>query len=449
MVTVRTRKAYGATVRRRPAAVGRNRVSSSAVSGEDRRGPARGAIAGVAGVTMSETIGRHRRGPGTGSSTPRSSTVTTHLSGRARPRPRRVRGRRRRRRRASPEHLAVLRAALGDDAGRVHFHDLGLLARDPARVLPALRMFVDRHGGAQQRVRAVAESCWPGRTPAERAACLQHDALANVAFEDMGLSILCPYDTRGLGEDERADACAAHPHTVEDGAATPNPNYSDPVKLAAAVAGPLRARGTRRDPGVHRAARPAHGPARGGGARPPCGARRRPGRRSLPGRPRGRGQHRRAHRRPRHPLAVGGGRGGHGGDPGRRVRHRPARRPLPAGPTDGRGYGLYLTHRLCDLVRIHTTLDAGTTVRMSMRLRPVGATCGTRQGPSSAPRGRGHDRPGSRRGAAPTSCPPSPTSGSGSPTSSPGSPTASGPPGRSAPPGRPATCSPTSPSPRG
>lgn len=42
----------------------------------------------------------------------------------------------------------------------------------------------------------------------------------------------------------------------------------------------------------------------------------------------------------------------------------------PPGPVDGRGYGLYLTHRLCDLVRVHTTRDAGTTVRMSMRLAP-------------------------------------------------------------------------------
>jgi len=41
---------------------------------------------------------------------------------------------------------------------------------------------------------------------------------------------------------------------------------------------------------------------------------------------------------------------------------------LGPGPTDGRGYGLYLTHHLCDLVRLHSTRDGGTTVRMTMYL---------------------------------------------------------------------------------
>jgi hypothetical protein len=40
----------------------------------------------------------------------------------------------------------------------------------------------------------------------------------------------------------------------------------------------------------------------------------------------------------------------------------------PPGPADGRGYGLYLTHRLCDLVRLQSTRDGGTTVRMTMYL---------------------------------------------------------------------------------
>jgi anti-sigma regulatory factor (Ser/Thr protein kinase) len=42
-------------------------------------------------------------------------------------------------------------------------------------------------------------------------------------------------------------------------------------------------------------------------------------------------------------------------------RHAPS-------PEDGRGYGLFLTHRLCDFVRIQSARDAGTTVRMTMYL---------------------------------------------------------------------------------
>ncbi len=269
------------------------------------------------------------------------------------------------------EHLAAVRAELGDDAGRVHLYDLGLLARNPARVLPALRTFADIHGRAEHRIRVVGESCWSGRTRPERSACLQHDALANVAFEGLGLSVLCPYDTRALTDEEGADACAAHPHTVEDGAATPNPNYGDPVKLAESVAGPFPEPAGLGETLVFSA---PHGPrtvrlavaehARRAGLTDDrvadfCLAV--------------------------HEVAVntvvhteGPGilslweedgsvmaeieDGGYITDPlaGR----------YPPGPTDGRGYGLYLTHRLCDLVRVHTTREAGTRVRMSMRMKP-------------------------------------------------------------------------------
>lgn len=40
----------------------------------------------------------------------------------------------------------------------------------------------------------------------------------------------------------------------------------------------------------------------------------------------------------------------------------------PPAAADGRGYGLFLTHSLCDLVRLHSARDGGTTVRMTMYL---------------------------------------------------------------------------------
>lgn len=269
------------------------------------------------------------------------------------------------------DHLAAVRSGLGADVGRVHLHDIDHLGRNPARLLPALRTFLDVHGGPGRRVRAVGEACWPGRTVGERAACLQHDALANVAFEGLDLSMLCPYDTRGLDEDARADACAAHPEVVEDGAIAPNPNYGDPVKLAESVAGPLPEPGAFGETLVFTA---PHGP--------------RSVRRAVAEHARRAGLadgrvadlclavHEVAVNTVVHTAGPGilslweeGGSvvaeiqdGGFIADP-------LAGRYAPD-PTDGRGYGLYLTHRLCDLVRVHTTRDAGTTIRMSMRLDP-------------------------------------------------------------------------------
>jgi anti-sigma regulatory factor (Ser/Thr protein kinase) len=264
-------------------------------------------------------------------------------------------------------HLDLVRDALGDDAGAVVLQDVRGLGRNPARLLPALHRFADEHPG--RRVRAVAQAWSPDRRPEERAACLQHDALANLAFADHAVSLLCPYDTRLLDDATAADARAAHPLVVEDGAAVANPTYGDPLKLAEAVVGPLPEAPDEGETLVYSA---PHGPravrlavaehAAAAGLHPDrvadlCLA---------------------VHEVALNTVVHTDGRGilslwhtddrviaeiqdsGHVEDP-LVGRH-------PPGPADGRGYGLYLTHRLCDLVRLQSTRDGGTTVRMTMYL---------------------------------------------------------------------------------
>ncbi|HEX9499900.1 MAG TPA: MEDS domain-containing protein, partial [Mycobacterium sp.] len=45
----------------------------------------------------------------------------------------------------------------------------------------------------------------------EYPACVQHEALINMAFEGRGLTILCPYDTAHLGPRALVDARMTHP----------------------------------------------------------------------------------------------------------------------------------------------------------------------------------------------------------------------------------------------
>jgi anti-sigma regulatory factor (Ser/Thr protein kinase) len=119
-----------------------------------------------------------------------------------------------------------LRVELGAAAQRVRFVNIGEIGRNPARILPdVLLAFADEHAGAT-RVRIVGEPIWPGRSAAEYAACVQHEALINLAFAGSPATILCTYDGGQLPPDVLADAEATHPVVVDGGAARPSSGYS-------------------------------------------------------------------------------------------------------------------------------------------------------------------------------------------------------------------------------
>lgn len=104
--------------------------------------------------------------------------------------------------------IALLRAALGDDADAVRFVDMANVGRNPARIIPLWRRFLDEHDGVG---RGVGEPVWPGRSPAELVECRVHEALLDVAFADSpGFHLLCPYDTGRLDPAVVDQARATH-----------------------------------------------------------------------------------------------------------------------------------------------------------------------------------------------------------------------------------------------
>jgi anti-sigma regulatory factor (Ser/Thr protein kinase) len=112
--------------------------------------------------------------------------------------------------------LELLRAALGSDADRVRLHDMTEVGRNPGRIisevlLAAAEAHPDRH------VRIIGEPIWAGRSALEYPACLQHEALINLAFRGRRATILCPYDVDGLDDAVLADAAETHPVLVEQG----------------------------------------------------------------------------------------------------------------------------------------------------------------------------------------------------------------------------------------
>lgn len=103
----------------------------------------------------------------------------------------------------------ILRSALGAAARDVTFVDITQMGRNPGRILAAELAFIHQHRNGH--VRLIAEPVWPGRTDVEYAACIQHEALANIAFEDRDVAGMCPYDASLLDDDVLADIRATHP----------------------------------------------------------------------------------------------------------------------------------------------------------------------------------------------------------------------------------------------
>ena len=96
-----------------------------------------------------------------------------------------------------PEKTALLRDELGADVEAVQFFDMRTLGRNPARLIPFWRQFIDAQG--ERPGRGVGEPVWPGRTPAEIDECERHEALLNLAFGgDREWSMRCPYDGAAL-----------------------------------------------------------------------------------------------------------------------------------------------------------------------------------------------------------------------------------------------------------
>ncbi|GLY75774.1 sensor histidine kinase [Actinoallomurus iriomotensis] len=115
-------------------------------------------------------------------------------------------------------NLELLREALGRELGgdlkRVELLDMAQVGRNPGRIIPGvLRAFADRH--PHGRIRIIGEPIWAGRTGEEYPACLQHEALINLAFAGRPVSILCPYDAAALDPRVLADAATTHPVLVD------------------------------------------------------------------------------------------------------------------------------------------------------------------------------------------------------------------------------------------
>jgi anti-sigma regulatory factor (Ser/Thr protein kinase) len=122
------------------------------------------------------------------------------------------------------EKARRMREALGDDDG-LSFVDMHALGRNPACIISAWDEFVSDAGG--RSCRGIGEPLWPGRTAAERSECHRHEELLNHAFRDArGFTLMCPYDTSGLDPADVTGSCRSHPHLARDGRRFASSDYA-------------------------------------------------------------------------------------------------------------------------------------------------------------------------------------------------------------------------------
>jgi anti-sigma regulatory factor (Ser/Thr protein kinase) len=122
-----------------------------------------------------------------------------------------------------------LRAALGEDGDRVLFASMEELGRNPARIIPAWRDFLDRNAGSGCGVRGIGEPIWPGRSAAELDECERHESLLNLAFAGgRPWSLICPYDTTHLDPGVLREAECNHPFLRRHGEAGGSDPYLAP-----------------------------------------------------------------------------------------------------------------------------------------------------------------------------------------------------------------------------
>lgn len=125
-------------------------------------------------------------------------------------------------------HSDVLRRALGADADRVAFFDVGEWFARPGHTFAAYQRFIDENlaqPGASARM--LAEAVWTDRSRAELVEWQRFESAINVAFADAPLHVTCCYDRRRAPADVQTGAAQTHPSVRGDGRHA-NPAYVAP-----------------------------------------------------------------------------------------------------------------------------------------------------------------------------------------------------------------------------
>jgi transcriptional regulator with XRE-family HTH domain len=143
----------------------------------------------------------------------------------------------------SQANLRRLRHELGDASNRVNLAHNRTWYRTPTVAFGRYQAFADESVAAGARwLRVVGEPVWAGRSRSEIHRWAQYESILNLAFADVPMTLVCPYDTRTVTDEILALARATHPSTHEDQSRRESRRYIEPTDfiLKPPMAGPPR-----------------------------------------------------------------------------------------------------------------------------------------------------------------------------------------------------------------
>jgi anti-sigma regulatory factor (Ser/Thr protein kinase) len=123
----------------------------------------------------------------------------------------------------SPGKVSWLRREFNGGTAGVAFTDMTEVGRNPARIIPAIRTFMDRHPG--RRIRCVGEPVWADRSAAELREAARYEALVNTAFSGTRATMVCLYDSAELTTSVLHDAGCTHPAMFRHGEEQASSSY--------------------------------------------------------------------------------------------------------------------------------------------------------------------------------------------------------------------------------
>jgi len=133
---------------------------------------------------------------------------------------------------ASADKIERLRQVA--DADLVQLADMGEVGRNPARIIPTWRAFVESHPSTT--VRGVGEPITTARGRDELVEAQHMEALLNVAFTDADdFWLRCPYDIGGLDTTVVDEARRSHPFIVQGDSDVASDRYEGPEAATSSV----------------------------------------------------------------------------------------------------------------------------------------------------------------------------------------------------------------------
>jgi anti-sigma regulatory factor (Ser/Thr protein kinase) len=123
--------------------------------------------------------------------------------------------------------IAAVREALGPDAARVGFLDIGAVYTRPARTLATYFGAFSAHGDA---VRAVASASQFGATAEDWDEWAAYESLTNVAYAHLPVWVVCAYDANGMPDRLLEAAWQTHPEVLS-GHWRASEAFEDPPRL--------------------------------------------------------------------------------------------------------------------------------------------------------------------------------------------------------------------------